>query len=502
MKRRLFSAMALFALALQPTQAKVTLNSIWGDGMVLQRNADVIFSGKSDGASVTITTTWSGKTKYKAAVTNGEWSVKIPTAEASVDHTITFNDGDKLTLTNVLLGDVWILMGQSNMQMPMSGFGFRGNNIAGSHLKNQHVEGSAQVITRAKASQPIRLYTIDYNPQNTPQESVGGRWECNTPEAVHSFSAVGYFFGQEIQQALDVPIGLLSVNRGSSSIETWMSREWLEGIDGIDFSALDKEELPQKVVSQPCYLYNGMVAPLKDISITGALWYQGESNHKKFEQYLELFPAFVAGLRDHFDSGEFPFYYAQLAPYIAPYIGNGADKYDVVLMREAMVKLMDLTPRTGMITLTDIGEERVIHPRYKREVGERFALWALCDTYGVENVHCRVPEYASMEVAVDNEVKQKGIALKFDHALTGIHFKERNKTSTQFEIAGEDRVFYPADVKFYAKNGASLWVWSEDVPEPVAVRYAFKNYAEGDVYNAFGLPLSSFRTDDWELPRF
>ncbi|MFI3306181.1 MAG: sialate O-acetylesterase [Rikenellaceae bacterium] len=494
MRRSYFVVAALALFAAQSLRAEVTMGSIWGDGMVLQRNAELLVGGKSDGESVTVTTSWSGKSKYRAAVVEGQWSVEIPTPESDgTPQTMTFDDGDRLTLSNILLGDVWLLMGQSNMQMPMNGFGYGDQKVAGNQIRHQHVEGGAAVISRANPSQSIRLFTAEYNPQRRPQESAGGAWQLNTPEAVRSFSATGYFFGKTLQESLDIPIGLISVNRGASTIETWMSREVLEKIGLTNLAVLDREELPKAVMMQPCYLYNGMVAPLKGLSVAGAIWYQGESNRKRRQEYLTLFPAFVAELRSHFRGGEFPLYYAQ----IAPHAGDGLDKFDVVLMREAMVKLMDITPRTGMVALTDIGESHVIHPRFKREVGERLAMWALADKYAPGCVDCRAPEYRSMSVTYDPAQKQKGVALSFNYATTGFHFAQRNSTSTQFEIAGEDRVFYPAQVKLINNKGAKIWVWSEKVKEPVAARYAFHNYADGDLFNAAGMAVSSFRTDNW-----
>ncbi|MFI3306180.1 MAG: sialate O-acetylesterase [Rikenellaceae bacterium] len=495
MRRSYFVVAALALFAAQSLRAEVTMGSIWGDGMVLQRNAELLVGGKSDGESVTVTTSWSGKSKYRAAVVEGQWSVEIPTPESDgTPHTMTFDDGDRLTLSNILLGDVWLLMGQSNMQMPMSGFGSGDLRIACNYLKHQHVEGAAAVISRANPSQSIRLFTAEFNPQRRPQERAEGAWQLNTPEAVRDFSATGYFFGKVLQESLDIPIGLVSVNRGASTIETWMSREVLESVGITDLSVLDREKLPNAAYQKPCYLYNGMVAPLKGVSVAGAIWYQGESNMARREEYLSLFPAFVAGLRSHFRGGEFPLYYAQ----IAPFCGDGLDKFDVVLMRETMVKLMDITPRTGMVALTDIGESEVHHPRFKREVGERLAMWALADKYAPGCVDCRAPEYRSMSVTYDAAQRQKGVALSFDYATTGFHFAERNSTSTQFEIAGEDRVFYPAQVKLINNKGAMIWVWCKEVAEPVAARYAFHNYADGDLFNAAGMAVSSFRTDDWE----
>ena len=244
-----------------------------------------------------------------------------------------------------------------------------------------------------------------------------------------------------------------------------------------------------------------MIEPLKDISVTGALWYQGEGNRFNPEAYLSLFPTFVEGLRSHLNSGEFPFYYAQIAPY------SMNNDFSWVAMREAMSKLMSLTPRTGMVTLTDIGEQNRIHPRFKREVGERFALWALGDHYGVGGFDYRAPEFREVKLIAAKGKHPNKLGVYFDHAPNGLCMVDRDVDSSNFEIAGEDQVFYPAMAKVSAstaikptnESGPLVEVWSDKVPNPVAVRYAFKNYVVGDLYNTFGIPVSSFRSDAWNL---
>lgn len=494
MKRKLTKTLALLAIMIAPlhTSAKVTLSPLWGDNMVVQRNHEVIFWGSSDKkrGSVEITPSWSDKSYTAAIGKGGEWRVIIPTPDAGVGYNITFDDGDKLTLNNVLLGDVWLLMGQSNMSLKVRG------------SAGQPVNESARTISQARSDRNIRLLTIDNIASQTPQESYPPHeWHLNNPESVSEFSAAGYFFGCDIESALQIPVGLISVNWGASIIEAWMSPEWLSKLKEYDLSHLSEKSIRKLPNRFPCYLYNGMIAPLKDISVTGALWYQGEGNRFNPQKYLALFPAFVEGLRSHMNSGEFPFYYAQIAPYS---INND---YLWVVMREAMSQLMALTPRTGMVTLTDIGEQNRIHPRYKREVGERFALWALGDHYGLKGFDYRAPEYREVKFIPATGKQPAKLGIYFDYAPNGLCFGDRNWESTNFEIAGEDRVFYPAQAKVIAStavlptkdSGPMIEVWSKEVEHPVAVRYAFKNFVIGDLYNTFGIPVSSFRSDNWEI---
>ncbi len=482
MKKRIFAALALSVFALQTSQAEVKLGSIWGDGMVLQRSADILFSGESDGSDVTITTSWSGKKKYKAAVSkDGSWSVEIPTPDADHKaHTITIDDGDRLTLSDVLLGDVWLCLGQSNMQMPMKGFIY------------QPTEGKTNIIATAKPSREIRMFTAKVTPMSTPQKDVVGEWRLNTPAAVGDFSATGYFFANMVESVVDVPLGMVAVNRGATTIETWMSRESLaeSGINKV-------YELPKNnkfTTRTPMAHYNGMMAPLKGLSVKGALFYQGEANRMNQADYPYLFPKFVEQLRSEFRGGEFPFYYVQIAPFAGP----KGDKYEFVTMRETQAKLLDKTPRIGMATLTDAGEEHIIHPRRKRLAGERLALWALADTYGVEGFEPRVAEFKGAVAKIDPQVRKRGLDLKFDYAPNGLHFNE-NSTSKLFEVAGADGVFYPAEAKLINRNGAFVFVWSDKVAEPKDVRYAFRNYVKGDLFTSYGLPVSSFRSDSYTL---
>lgn len=474
----------IFAILLvSRVEAKVTLPSLLSNNAVLQRNTEVLLWGKATpNKRVKITTSWNGE-KYQAiSDANGNWKQTVKTTDAGVGYTITFNDGETTVLNNILLGEVWLCSGQSNMELAVTG------------NPTQPIKGAADLIYKAKRETPIRMFTVEKNPASTPQDECGGEWRENTGDAVAKFSATAYYFAKYLSEALDVPVGVITTSWGGTKIESWISKDWLAMVKQYDLSALanDDDELYHM---QPTTLFNGMIYPLRNLKFKGMLWYQGEANRPNAEEYLKLFPVFVNELRSLFKCGKFPFYYAQIAPF-----GYGKGN-QTILMRETMAKLMDMVENTGMVTLTDAGEETVIHPREKDKVGARFAYWALGDAYGVEGVDYRAPEYAGMLLLPAENRFPCRIGLRFKHDEHGICFENgvTTATSKNFEIAGEDKVFHPAEVKIMHKNEYVLEVWSDKVPNPVAVRYAFKNYVKGDLFNTFGVPVSSFRTDDWEF---
>ncbi len=462
-------------------QAKVTLPTLLSDNAILQRNSKVLLWGTaSPGHKVTITPSWSGDSYTAKANAKGEWEVEVTTSDAGEGHSITFDDGEQTTINNILLGEVWLTSGQSNMEMPM-----RGNFT-------QPVEGAAELILQAKPSTPIRYFEVGRNPQAAPTGEVQGAWQQHTPEVVAGFSATAYFFAQYIFETLGVPVGIINSSWGGSRIEAWMSREMLSEFKEYDFSAIDRGEVIEKASTDKCYLYNGMIAPLLNYKIKGMLWYQGEANRPNADEYLELFPIFVNTLRKEFNCGEFPFYYVEIAPF--SYGKPMANVY----MRETMGKLMDRVSNCGMASVVDCGESTVIHPRRKRAAGERLALWALGNTYGCTGVDYRAPQFDEfVTLEADNRLPKR-LALKFKHAPRGVCFGA-NQTSQLFELAGEDRVFHKAEVRLMHHNEHYLEVWSDQVSEPVAVRYGYKNFVVGDLFNTFGVPVSSFRSDSWPL---
>ncbi len=458
-------------------QAKVTLPNVLATNAVLQQNENVTLWGKGEpNAKLTVRPSWT-KQKYMTQISaEGDWSVDVETISAGGPYSISFNDGEELVIENILLGEVWLCFGQSNMRMVMTGNG------------GQPVEDLMNTILQADSMLPVRYFRSEYQSSFEPMEQIPGKWGVNSSKNVRTFGATGYFFAKYLQSILKVPVGVVEIAWGGSRIESWMSADMMKKFDP-EFKPLadtgEKLKTPNHVATQ---LFNGLLAPIKNLRFEGALWYQGEANIGNGDEYPALFKIFVESLRaDHFDNGKFPFYYAQLAPYekSSPY------------MRETMANMIDDVERTGMIVLSDVGEDLCIHPRQKKAVGERFAFWALGENYGY-NVGYRAPEYNSMRQVAANNLYPKRVALSFKHAPLGLCLGDPEATrSYNFEVAGEDRVFYPATARIgWGKD--HIEVWCEEVENIVAVRYGFKNYFKGDVYNSFGIPISSFRTDDWE----
>lgn len=470
---KVFLSICLAALPLVNISAKVVLPSIFGDNMVLQQNREVKISGMTEpGRKVKMCVAWSKESQTLKADKSGNFQFKMQTPSAGGPYEITFDDGDIVVLENILIGEVWLCSGQSNMQMPVRG------------QLNQPVIGSNRIIAQADPQIPIRMFTVEKATAKSPVTDCTGSWVENASVHVAEFSAVGYFFGQYLQRQLKVPVGLIHTSWGASNIQAWMSEESLRGIPEINLdhltSDVETKLLPQQL---PCLLHNAMIYPLKDYAIRGVIWYQGESNVQNPELYGKLFPAFVTDLRSTFAQGDFPFYYAQIAPF-------PLTKFESARLREVQMRCMRDISRSGMAVLMDIGEQKCIHPSRKMEVGERLAYWALGDTYGKKGFAYASPEYDSMKVVKDK------VRLSFKNDELGLtsYYKELKN----FEIAGEDKVFYSAKAYIMKReNKVYVEVGSQAVTNPVAVRYAFKSFAVGDLFGVTGLPVSSFRTDDW-----
>ncbi len=478
MRRFLF--IAALALATQFAVAKVTLPTLLADNAILQQKCDVIMWGRSTGSEVIITPSWDSQSYTTAVDKSGRWecTVSTPATVKGESYTITFDDGQATTISNILLGEVWLCTGQSNMNVSMKG------------NESQPVEGSADMILSAKASTPIRLFSGPATSSSTPQEEGVGSWKLYTPNAVASFGATPIFFANYLHKILDIPVAVVNCSLGGSKIESWISREAIEDFKEYDFPKEDEQLTAALARSTPSQLYNGAMYPLKNLKFKGMIWYQGEANRANYEEYVELFKRYAASSRALFDCGEFPIYYAQLAPYPFAARENGA-----VLLRINQSKIMHQVRRTGMVVLSDAGEQSCIHPRYKREAGERFAYWALGDTYGYKSIEYRAPEFAGMEQREATNIFPKHVALRFDHAKMGLSLAA-DSNSVNFEVAGEDGVYYPAEMRLVSKNKFPIVLWSDKVKDIVAVRYGYKDYFKGDVFNNFGIPLSSFTSED------
>lgn len=490
MKRVLFF-LVMLAAAL-PVSAEVRLPSILGSNMVLQRNTEVrLWGGASEGKTVTIQTSWNGK-KYKVrSDADGRWMVKVPTGEAGGPYTIKISDGKEVVLENILLGEVWICGGQSNMEMPMCGFMY------------QPVEGSVEHILYSASETPnIRLFSVPRVSSKEPQDDCGGTWMISNPRSVSTFSAVGYMFGKVLTKAMDgIPVGLISANWGGSRIECWMTEEAIDGIEGINHEVSKSGNTD---TTAPQWLYNGLIHPVRNFTAKGFIWYQGCSNRHNWFDYKKLMVSLVDFWRECWGDDDMPFYYTQLAPYA--YDGDNLRSLPLVI--EAQYQAVKEIPHSGIAATTDLGNRTCIHPSRKYEVAERLAFLALANDYGVDGVPRPAPVYKDME-AVEDENRGKMLVLSFENLSGGYQWNEPDSfrvyeddghcTPQGFEIAGADKVWHEARASFrWWEN--RIEVWSENVPEPVAVRYAFKNFpAKANVVTTLGQPLAPFRTDNWPV---
>lgn len=468
MKKTIFLLSAL--LAASGISAKVTLPKMFSDGMVMQRetNANLWGTAKAS-SSVKITTSWDKKTYTVKAGNDGKWKTSVKTPAAGGPYTITLNDGEKTVLDNILIGEVWICSGQSNMEMPMKGF------------KNQPIEGAVADILHSTDKQ-LRLFTVKRNSRFAPVDTVSGKWNEAGPASVREFSATAYYFGRELRQALGVPVGLIVTAWGGSACEAWMTADWLKAFPDAKIPS-SPEDIKSKNRT-PTVLYNGMLRPLIGVTMRGVIWYQGEDNVPRYKTYADMLTTMIRGWRTEWKQGDFPFYFCQIAPYDYSLI-----KWDTnsAFLREQQAKAELMNNNCGMAVLMDAGLEYGIHPRKKNLAGQRLALLALNKTYGIEGL--------SAESAYYNDVtfKNDTAVVTFNRAGMWVYGKNGLK-SDLFEVAGEDRVFHPA--KAWIER-SKVYVKSDSVSRPVAVRYAFKDWADGDLY-CDGLPISSFRTDNWE----
>lgn len=468
--RKLFLLTALFAAA-TTINAKVVLPKIFASGMVMQQQTDANLWGEAKAdATVKIATSWNKKTVSVKAGNDGKWAAKIQTPAAGGPYSITFNDGEKTVIDNILVGELWICSGQSNMEMPMKGF------------KNQPVENAVEDILHSGDSK-MRLFTVKRTSLFQPATDVVGEWKEASPEAVRNFSATAYYFGRELRRMLNVPVGLIVTSWGGSSCEAWMNRDWLKAFPQIELPA--SQETIKSKNRTATVLYNGMLHPLVGISMRGVIWYQGEENVSRSGYYADLFSRMIKGWREEWKEGDFPFYYCQIAPYDYNIIGWG--QYNSAFLREQQAKAEKMNKNVGMACLMDAGLEYGIHPRKKQLAGMRLALLALDKTYGIKGITSETARYKDVEFKGDTAV------ITFERAGMWVYGKDGLK-SDLFEVAGEDRVFHPA--KAWIER-SKLYVKCDEVKKPVAVRYAFKDWADGDLF-CDGLPVSSFRTDNWD----
>lgn len=484
--KSLFAAMVT-TVCFVSAEGKVQLPSLMSSDMVLQRNAEVNIWGKAKpGVKVSVTPSWSGKKYTTKADAEGRWITKIATADAGGPYTLTISDGEPVELKDVMLGEVWICSGQSNMEMQVHGY------------MHQAIHGSVDAITDAGRYSDMRLFTVGRNGSGVLSEDCEGEWRKPTPKSVADFSAVSYFFGRTLSKVLDVPVGLIASCWGDSPVETWMDEDTFNSVEGINREASLKRTAPYHKVAN---LYKGMINPITNYTAKGFIWYQGETNRIYPDDYAKLLPAMIGSWREKWGNSDMPFYMVQLAPY--RYEGN--DGMSLPLFIEAQYKVADSVPKVGVAATTDVGNELAIHPGHKQEVGDRLAYLALANDYDVEGLPLPAPRYKSMTVN-DNKVTLTFTNLVehpdwWDGNAFHTYYDDRYITPKGFEIAGEDRVFYPASGSYgHGKNTIELY--SDSVPHPVAVRYYFHNFVrDANAVTSLGQPLVPFRTDNWPIEK-
>ncbi|MEO8498023.1 MAG: sialate O-acetylesterase [Planctomycetota bacterium] len=462
--------------------AEVKLASVFGDHMVLQQELAVpVWGWAAPGERVKVT--FGEQTKEAEADKDGRWQVNLDALKASADgKTLSVAGSNTIDLKDVLVGEVWICSGQSNMEWSL----------------NNSLNAKEEV---AAANHPqIRLFDVPgHTVSPLPNDTCPGTWKICQPDSTAGFSAVGYFFGRRLQQELNVPIGLVGSNWGGTRIEPWTSPDGFHSVPELKAIAdqVDAYTADTKVEGgSPSAIYNAMVHPLAPFAMRGAIWYQGESNGGEGESYYHKTQALVNGWRKLFNP-ELAFYWVQLADFQQPN-ENPAGGDGWAKLREAQRKALNIK-HTGMAVIIDIGEANDIHPRNKQDVGARLAQWALHQTYGKTDLVPSGPMYKS------HKVDGNTIRVSFDATGGGLIVgKKAGLEPTQqvkdgklqrFAIAGADKQWHWADATI---DGDTVVVKSAEVAEPVAVRYAFSmNPAGANLYNKEGLPASPFRTDDW-----
>jgi sialate O-acetylesterase len=504
MRKATFAAVAVAAGLLglhAAAHAAVKANALIGDNMVLQQGIKAPLWGTADdGEEITVTF---DNQKHTTRAKDGRWRVDLDPLKAGGPHELTIaGKTNTVRAKNVLVGEVWICSGQSNMEMGLGS------------------TADAQKAIAASENPKIRLFVVSRTGAAVPQADETGEWKECGPKTVGGFSAVGYYFGRDLNKALDVPVGLIETNWGGTLCEAWTSREALEAVPDLKYlgdkadkdtkaaiddylKALDKyreqvvkahdegKDFPAPPLlpsvknpnAFPSSLYNGMIAPLLPYAIKGAIWYQGESNASKASEYRTLFPTMIKDWREHWHQGDFPFLFVQLAPFNA---GNSSGVAWAEL-REAQLLTSQKVPNTAEAVITDVGDEKDIHPKQKEPVGARLALAAEALTYG-KKVEYSGPVYDSMKVDGNKAV------ISFTH--TGGGLVAKGGPLQGFAIAGPDYKFVKADAEIRDDH---IEVSSKEVEKPVAVRFGWANFAVLNLFNKDGLPATPFRTDDQPL---
>ena len=458
--------------------AQIELNNLFSDNMVLQQESHVNFWGKAKkNQELIIYTSWSAKIIRTIVKDDGSWEVKIKTPSAGGPYNIQVAcDGETKTINNVLIGEVWLASGQSNMEMTLSG-----NN-------REPVNGSLDAIANSNNTK-IRFFNVKVKVSEERINDIDGEWLEANFKNTPNFSAVAYSFAKYLNQVLDIPFGIINSPKDGSVAEAWISQDVLKKIT----TNKELSYYAKQPHNNPSVLFNGMINAIIPFTIKGVIWYQGEGNSGRYKNYMKLMNGLIKNWRDEWGLGDFPFYFVQLAPNGSRGQGNGTSQ---AFLREAQLRTMLSVENTGMAVTLDIGSTITNHPPEKLLIGKRLAYWALAKNYGFNGLPHSGPVYESMKV------KNNKVYVNFKFAKNGV--TSYGKPLSGFEIAGEDKIFYSADASIDPhwsagwENRSVLTLSNKNVPNPLYIRYGWKNYIEGALYNVEGLPASSFRSYDFD----
>ena len=460
----------------------ISLSHIFSDHAVLQRETTVpVWGWGEPGAAVCVTGSWNGKAVKTKVLQDGTWRVMLETGAAGAPYTMTVKSGkEKLTVNDIALGEVWVCSGQSNMEMPIAGFGF------------QEVEGATEAILEAPVTaSEIRVFDIRTYKCKEPQADVDATWQLSTPEVVNRTSAVAYFFAKRLSASLGVKVGIISNAWGGSRIEPWMTQE---AIDRVDLTPAERAEIDSVVEREDRWpetaalIWNGRMAPIAGYGAKGFLWYQGCSNMAQPGCYDKMQASMVKLWRDSWGRGDMPFIYALLAPYDH---GQADGRWRPFFV-EAQMRMVDQVPNAWYVCTETLGNKVTVHPAQKREVADMMQLTALQNVYGFHVGTCiEVPRLDTVDFQADGVVK---VRLTYVWGNLGsISARE----IVGFELAGEDRVFHLAKAEV-DWDGQTIIVNCPEVPAPVAVRYSFQNWMGANLAKSNGIPVPPFRSDNWE----
>ncbi|MDM1294001.1 sialate O-acetylesterase [Sphingobacterium sp. N143] len=445
---------------------RLRVPAFFSDNMVLQRQSMVnIWGWAKAGQKVLVIPSWRKDTLETVVTGDATWRTQVETPPAGGPHTIKFvSQQEHLELKNVMIGEVWVCSGQSNMQW------------SGANKLKEILD-----ILPSSANPKIRLLQVSNIASQTPQDNIFDSWTVCGPQTLENFSAIGYFFAEKLSRELHVPVGIINASWGGSAAEYWTPKEKVESDEELKTYAAYQKLAPRKPY-QPGVLWNSMLAPFAGYTMAGALWYQGEDNTISYAGYDKLIRTMVGAWREAWGY-QFPFYFVQ----IAPHTYSQYKKPNAALLREQQAKTACLLPRSGMVVTTDLVDDlKNIHPTRKKEVASRLADLALAEMYARPLVDYKSPTLKEYKVEGDK------ISISFSN-LEG-KLEVRGKEIIDLYIAGKDRKFYPAKFKL---QGSELLVFSDQVKEPQAVRFGFTNVSMPNLFNARGLPVAPFRTDNW-----